>query len=178
MNREQLRQMILASLLIALGIVLPFITGNIAFLGSRFLPMHIPVLLCGIICGKKYGLIVGLITPLLRAILIGVPPLFPIAVVMSLELAAYGFFIGLFYSLLPKKLTYIIVSLILAMIIGRFVWGLSAYLIYPFAGIPFTLDIFLAGALINAIPGIIFQLIFIPVFIQGLTRSNLIPDLR
>jgi thiamine transporter ThiT len=166
--------MILASLMLALGIVLPFITGNVAFLGSRFLPMHLPVLLCGILCGKKYGLIVGLMTPLLRSVLVGMPPLFPIAVVMSLELAAYGFFIGLIYSFLPKKLLYLVVSLVSAMILGRIVWGVSAYIIYPLAGMPFTLDLFLAGAFINAVPGIIFQLIFIPAFLQSLIRTELI----
>ena len=176
MNRNQTKQMILASFFIALGIILPYITGNIAILGNRFLPMHVPVLLCGLICGWKYGFLVGFITPLLRAVLVGMPPLFPIALVMSLELAAYGFFIGLFYKLLPKKFVFLIVSLVLSMLAGRIVWGIAAYLIYPLAGFPFNLEIFIAGALLNAIPGIIFQLIFIPVFLQSLIRTNTIPQ--
>jgi len=176
MNRNQIKQMILASFFLALGIILPYLTGNIAILGSRFLPMHLPVLLCGIICGRKYGLIVGLITPLLRAVLVGMPPLFPIAVVMSLELAAYGFFIGLFYKVLPKKFVYLIVSLVLSMIVGRMVWGFAAYMIYPLAGFPFNLQFFIAGAFVDAIPGIIFQLVFIPVFLLSLIRTQTIPN--
>jgi len=176
MNRSQTKQMILASFFLALGIVLPYITGNIQILGNRFLPMHLPVLLCGLICGWKYGLLVGIITPLLRAVLVGMPPLFPIAIVMSLELAAYGFFIGLFYKIFPKKFVYLILSLVLAMVAGRIVWGVAAYLIYPLAGFPFNLEIFIAGALLNAIPGIILQLIFIPMFLQSLIRTNTIPQ--
>ena len=120
-NRLEIRKMILASFFIALGIVLPFLTGNVAFLGARFLPMHIPVLFAGIILGWKYGLLVGLITPLLRAVTVGMPPLFPIATVMALELATYGFLIGIIYQLLPKKIVYVFISLILAMIGGRII---------------------------------------------------------
>ncbi|MDO9628760.1 MAG: ECF transporter S component [Acholeplasmataceae bacterium] len=175
-NRSEIRKMILASFFIALGIVLPFVTGNIAILGSRFLPMHIPVLFAGIILGWKYGLLVGLITPLLRAVTIGMPPLFPVATVMAFELATYGFLIGLFYRILPKKYVFVFVSLILAMIGGRIVWGIAASLIYPLAGFNFNFQIFLAGALINAVPGIILQLILIPALFIGLKRADIITE--
>lgn len=173
-NRLEIRKMILASFFIALGIVLPFLTGNISFLGARFLPMHIPVLFAGIILGWKYGLLVGVITPLLRALTVGMPPLFPVATVMAFELASLGFFIGLFYHLLPKKMVYIFVSLILAMIGGRIVYGLVGFIVYPLAGIQFTFDMFLAGALLNAIPGIILQLILIPTLFIGLKKADII----
>ena len=175
-NRLEIRKMILASFFIALGIVLPFLTGNVAFLGARFLPMHLPVLFAGIILGWKYGLLVGIITPLLRAVTVGMPPLFPIATVMAFELATYGFLIGFIYHLLPKKMIFVFVSLILAMIGGRIVWGLAAFLIYPLAGMNFTFELFLAGAFINAVPGIILQLVLIPALFIGLKKADIIKE--
>ncbi len=63
------------------------------------LPMHIPVLLCGLICGWKYGILVGFILPLLRHTIFGMPILFPTGIAMAFELATYGFVIG-FYILI------------------------------------------------------------------------------
>ncbi|MBE0700498.1 MAG: ECF transporter S component, partial [Acholeplasmataceae bacterium] len=162
LNQKQLIYIILSSFFIALGVVLPFLTANVAFLGARFLPMHVPVLLCGFICGWKYGLIVGLITPMLRSLLVGMPPLYPTAFIMTFELGAYGLVAGLLYRKLPKITYNIFVALMCAMIIGRIVWGLTSLMVYTSAGLEFTLPIYLAGAFVNAIPGIIFQLIFIP----------------
>jgi thiamine transporter ThiT len=79
---------------VALGLILPFFTGQIPKVGSMMLPMHIPVLLCGLICGWKYGLMAGAVLPLLRSALFGMPPLFPTAAAMAFELAAYGFLSG------------------------------------------------------------------------------------
>jgi hypothetical protein len=62
------------------------------------------------------------------------------------------------------------------MIAGRIVWGISAFLIYPLAGFTFNMEIFIASALLNAIPGIIFQLVFIPAFLQSLVKTNSIPQ--
>ena len=93
-----------SSICIALGIILPFLTGQIPEIGSMLLPMHIPVLICGFICGWKYGLLVGLITPLLRSVSFGMPPIYPTAIAMSFELAAYGFISGLLFKIVNKKL--------------------------------------------------------------------------
>ena len=71
--------------------------------------MHIPVLIAGFVCGGPYGLVVGFVTPILNSVISGMPPMFPYAVVMSFELAAYGLMTGLLYKLLPKKdLSYIL----------------------------------------------------------------------
>lgn len=73
-QKEQIQNMVLSALLLAIGLVLPFLTGQIPEIGSALLPMHIPVLICGFICGWQWGLIVGLIMPLLRFLLFGFPP--------------------------------------------------------------------------------------------------------
>ena len=62
------------------------------------LPMHIPVLMCGLICGWGYGGIVGFILPLFRYVLFGMPPIFPTGIAMAFELSTYGIVIGLIYN--------------------------------------------------------------------------------
>ena len=88
--RKALKKLSLSSMFLAIGLVLPFFTGQIPQVGSMMLPMHIPVLLCGLICGWKYGLMVGFVLPPLRSVLFGMPPLFPTGAAMAFELAAYG----------------------------------------------------------------------------------------
>lgn len=176
MRSSSVRRLVLSGLFLALGLVMPFLTGQIPTIGSMLLPMHIPVLLCGFICGWPYGLAVGLITPLLRSGLFGMPPLFPTAVAMAFELAVYGFCTGLFYKLLPKKNVFIYISLILSMICGRIAWGTASVVLYGFSDKPFTWQMFAAGAVLNAIPGIVLQIVIIPVIIIALKRGNLLEN--
>ncbi|MGI6362987.1 MAG: ECF transporter S component [Bacillota bacterium] len=103
MKNSTTKKIVLAGLFLALGLLLPSLTGQIPSIGKRLLPMHIPVLLAGFALGGPYGLIVGLITPVLRSALFGMPPLFPNAAAMSFELAAYGLLAGLLYKVLPKQ---------------------------------------------------------------------------
>ena len=90
MNVVNTKKTVLSALFLAIGIVLPFFTGQIPTIGNMLLPMHIPVLLCGFSCGWKYGIVVGLTLPLMRSALFGMPIFFPNAVGMSVELAVYG----------------------------------------------------------------------------------------
>ena len=104
MNRENrhIRNMVIAALMLAVAYVLPNFTGNIPQIGSMLLPMHLPVLLCGFLCGGFWGAGVGFVAPLLRSALTGgFPPMFPTAVSMAFELAAYGFLSGFLYKRLP-----------------------------------------------------------------------------
>lgn len=175
MKTNKLTKMTLAGLFIAIGFLLPFLTGQIPQIGSMLSPMHIPVLLCGFVCGPFWGALVGAITPLLRSLILGMPPLFPVATAMAFELAAYGFLAGLLYTILPKKLINVYVSLILAMLIGRVVWGLAMAILMGLSGGSFGFQAFLAGAFINAWPGILLHLIIIPPIVLALERAKFIP---
>ncbi len=171
------RNLTLSGLSLALGLLLPFLTAQIPSLGSRLLPMHLPALLCGLICGWQYGLVVGLITPVFRSLLFGMPPMFPTAVAMSFELAAYGLAAGYIYRLPSRKAASVYPALIAAMIIGRIVWGVASMLLFRLGGNAFTWKLFLGGALLNAIPGILLQLVLIPLIMFALARSSLIAGL-
>ncbi|MBP3579403.1 MAG: ECF transporter S component [Lachnospiraceae bacterium] len=172
---KNIKYLVLSALFLALGIILPFFTGQIPEIGSMLLPMHLPVLLCGFVCGWPYGLAIGFITPLLRSLLFSMPPMFPKAVAMAFELAAYGSLAGLFYHLLPHKNTArIYLSLIGAMLGGRIVYGLVCIPLMGIAKVPYSFEIFFASTVIEALPGIILQLILIPILLLALQKANLI----
>ena len=173
MKKENLLKMILAGLFLALAYVMPFLTGQIPEIGSMLCPMHIPVILCGFICGWHWGLAVGFIAPLFRSITLGMPPMFPGAVCMAFELATYGAVSGVMYKILPKKRLYIYCSLLIAMLSGRIVWGLAMYVCTGISGADFGLAAFVAGAFTNAIPGIIVQLVVIPVLVMVLESPKI-----
>ena len=169
---SKVKPLVLSGLFIALGFLLPFLTGQIPEIGRLLSPMHIPALLCGFVCGWPYGLAVGFITPLLRSLTLGMPPLMPTGIAMAFELAAYGAAAGLLYRKLPKTTVWLYVSLIAAMLIGRLVWGLVSIPLYLAAGSAFTWAAFLAGAFARAVPGIICHIAVVPLVVLALRRAK------
>ena len=177
MRKNHVYLLALSALFLALALIMPFLTGQIPVFGSMLLPMHLPVLLCGFICGWPYGLAVGLVAPVLRSLLFGMPPMMPTALAMSLELPAYGGFAGLFYTALPKKPWRVFAALVGAMLLGRAVWGLVSFVLYSlFLPDAFTWGMFVAGAFVQAWPGILAQLILVPMVVLALARAKLIPQ--
>lgn len=178
-----IKKLVLSAMFMAIGLVLPFITGQIQQIGNMLLPMHIPVLFCGLICGWQYGAVVGFVLPLLRYVLFGMPPIFPTGVSMSFELAVYGAVIGLIMQQLSKRNTTdsgknyvrnLYLALIGAMLAGRIVWGLVRFILARATMQPFTMEMFMAGAFLTAIPGIIVQLILIPGIMAALKRAGVL----
>lgn len=170
-SKYNLKQMLLAAMLLALALVLPFLTGQIPQIGNLLCPMHIPVLLCGYFCGPLYGFTVGLIAPLLRFALFGAPPLIPMGVSMCLELATYGLVSALLYRALPKKKGCIYLSLIGAMLAGRAVWGAARVLLWRLGKADFGWAGFLTGSFTGAIPGIVLQIVLIPILVMTLRKA-------
>ena len=173
MTSLQVRRLTYSALYLAIAMVLPFVTGQIPEIGSMLCPMHIPALLCGFMCGWPWGLAVGFIAPLLRSVIFGMPTLFPSAVAMAFELAVYGGLSGLLYRLLPKKKRNTYIILVISMIAGRIIWGAARVILAGLSGSSFTWALFLAGAVTNAIPGIILHLILIPVLVIAMDRAGL-----
>lgn len=174
MKNENVRNVVNAALCLALCMVLPFLTGQIPQIGSALSPMHIPVLICGFICGWPYGLVIGFIAPLLRFMLFGMPPVFPTGIAMAFELAAYGTATGILYKKLPKTVSGIYISLIGSMLTGRIVWGIAMTVIAGVSQARFSFQAFLAGAFLNAVPGIICHLILVPIIIIALQKAHII----
>lgn len=168
-NQQNIKNLVLAAMFLALGLIMPIFTAQIPKIGSMLLPMHLPVLLCGMICGWQYGGGVGLIVPVLRSVIFGMPPMFPTAIAMAFELAAYGVVVGLMYFRLPKKgVLTLYCSLIVAMLCGRVIWGVARIVLSGIGGEAFTWHLFISGAFLTALPGIILQLILIPLIMVTL----------
>ena len=155
MKNSTVKNLVLCAFFIALGLVLPFITAQIQVIGQMLLPMHIPAFLCGLICGPWYGLICGLVTPIL---------------------AVYGFVSGLIFSTIRNRsIASIYEALIPAMIAGRIVSGLVNWALL---GSAYSWKAFVAANFTSGIPGIIVQLVLIPLVVGALykTGSLVMPD--
>lgn len=173
--KKTVKNLTLAAMFLAIGMVLPFLTGQIPQIGNMLLPMHIPVILCGLICGWQYGAAVGFVLPLLRSAIFGMPIFFPTATAMAFELMTYGLVVGLLYEISRWQCVIALYRcLIIAMIAGRAVWGIVQFIQVGVFGDGFTLQAFMAGAFLNAIPGIILQLILIPAIMIALDRTGLV----
>ena len=172
MKNNRISRLVISAMLLAIGLVLPFLTGQIPEICSMLLPLHLPALICGFVCGWPWGLAVGLIAPVLRSFTLGMPPMYPTAVCMAFELAAYGSVSGLMHRLLPRKKGYIYCSLLTAMVAGRLVWGGAMYVALGIKGGAFTFSAFMAGAVVNALPGIIVQIVLIPIVVMLLERAR------
>ena len=161
-----------SGLCLAMCLVLPFLTGQIKEIGSALCPMHLPVFLCGFICGWPWGAAVGFVAPILRSAIFHMPVMFPGAVSMAFELAVYGLVSGYIYSKLPRSTKSTYIALVAAMLFGRAVWGIVRFLMAVLFNLQFTLDMFVAGAFITAIPGIALQLLLIPPIVSAVTKEK------
>ena len=168
------RRIVLAALFLALAFLLPMVTGHVPQVGNMLCPMHFPILLCGFVLGGPWGLAVGFAAPLLRSVLFGMPPMFPIAVSMAFELAAYGLVSGLVWRRVKHTLPMMYAALVTAMVAGRLVWGAVRFVLAGLTGSSFPFSAFLSGALLTAVPGIIAQLILIPLILTALQKAKVI----
>jgi thiamine transporter ThiT len=167
------RKLTLSAMFLALGQVLPFVTGQIPEIGKMLSTMHYPIFLCAFFCGPKYAALIGFICPLLRGVLFGMPVLYPNGIAMAFELTAYGFITGTVYEMFKEKsLKAVLVSLVLGMLGGRAVWGIAEMILLGVFGNGFTLEMFIAGAFANAMIGIIAQIILIPLIVMAIPAGK------
>ena len=171
--KNSVKNMTLTAVCIALCVVLPIAFHSIPDAGSVFLPMHIPVLICGMICGWPYGLICGLMGPLLSSALTGMPPV-AILPAMMVECATYGMVSGIILKLVHTKNTYadLYIALVVAMLAGRVLSGIAKALIFM-PGI--SMKAWIMASFVTALPGILIQLVFLPSVVQMLMKAKVIP---
>ena len=164
------RRMVLAALCVALCVVLPIAFHTIPDAGSVFLPMHIPVLLCGLICGWPYGLACGLLGPVLSSLLTGMPPAAYLPP-MIIECAVYGMVCGLMLKVLRtgRSTVDLYAALIAAMLAGRVVSGIAKALIFS-PGM--AMGVWITSSFVTALPGIIIQLVLIPQVVRLLMKIS------
>ena len=173
MKENQVKKLVMAAMCVALGIILPMAFHTIQNAGSIFLPMHIPVLICGLLCGWQYGLICGFLTPVLSSLFTGMPPA-AILPAMACELAVYGVLKGICIKFIHtgNQLINIYISLTVAMVAGRIVSGILKALIFNVG--QYSFKIFITSSFATCLPGIIIQFIFVPVLVFALQKSGVI----
>ena len=168
-----IKKMVITALLIAVGIILPIAFHAVPNAGRVFLPMHISILLCGIICGFPYGLACGIITPLLSSLFTGMPPA-AFLPSMICELAAYGTVSSLLIRYVRTKNLYVnvYIALVGAMIFGRIFYGILNSLIFNVGN--YSMQMWLSAAFITALPGVVIQIIVIPLIVIALQKAKMI----
>ncbi len=166
------KRLVTTAICAAMCVVLPIAFHAIPNAGSVMLPMHIPVLLCGLVCGWPYGLVCGLIGPLLSSFT-GMPPL-SILPSMMVECGVYGMVTGLMmkYVRTGKSVADLYISMLAAMVLGRVVAGFAKALIFAPGTPAFA---WVTTSLVMGIPGIVIQLIVMPLMIAALTKAKLVP---
>lgn len=173
MQMTHVKKLVFTAVCAALCLVLPMAFHTIPNAGSIFLPMHIPVLLCGLVCGWPYGLVCGLLGPFISSFT-GMPPM-AVLPSMMVECGAYGLATGLMMKHVRtgRPVADLYISLITAMILGRVVSGLAKAWIFTPGTAPFA---WVTTSLVTGIPGICIQLVVMPAVIFALTRARLIPN--
>lgn len=166
--KRSTKNLVFTALCIAIGLLLPSVF-HLFGAGSQLLPMHLPVLLCGFLCGVPYGAFCGLVTPLLSSLLTQMPPLFPTAPAMMLELCTYGALTGLFYQKLRRN---VYPSLIAAMLGGRIVSGLANAAFMGMSGAAYGFEMFLTASFVTALPGILIQIVVLPLLVLALQKAG------
>lgn len=165
------KKLIITALCVTLGVVIPQALHFIPKAGMILLPMHIPILLCGILCGPILGMACGVITPILSSFITGMPmPAF--LPNMIVELLVYGLVAGLLYKIIRTKyyILNIYLSLIGSMVAGRIVYGILNALIFSVG--KYSISIWVTSMFITAIPGIVIQLILIPAIVVALKKAG------
>lgn len=177
-DKKMVNKLCISAMFIAIGWLVPFLSGQNTALGNMLCFMHIPVIVAGFVLGPGYGAIIGAVTPITRFMIFGMPPIYPIGVCMAVELTGYGFLSGFLFRLLKKRskfqeIVIIYISLIGAMLGGRLLWGAARVLCGVFSNTAFTWKLFMTGAFVTAWPGILIQIFLIPAIIIGLNRSKI-----
>ncbi len=157
------KNLTLTAMFLAMGFILPMLTGQIPQIGSSLLPMHIPVFLCALICGEKYAAPMAFVLPILRSLIFARPNMYPEAISIAFEMATYALVAGILYNRSKWKcMRSLVLSLLSAMLVGRAVRCAVQLSLLGMAGMNFSFSGFFAGVIVAGIPGIALQLAVIP----------------
>lgn len=174
MKLSPIKRLVTTAVCVALCVVLPMVFHAFPGGGNVFLPMHIPVLLCGLMCSWPYGLACGLLGPALSSLITGMPPA-AILPSMMVECAVYGCVSGAMMEIIRTKKVYLdlYISMVIAMLAGRVIAGLAKSLIFTPGVAPFA---WVTTSLVEGIPGIVIQLVLLPTLVFALMKARLIPQ--
>lgn len=171
---SSVRKICFCAVCLALCVVLPMAFHSFPNGGKVFLPMHIPVLLCGLACGWPWGLLCGLLGPLLSSLLTSMPAA-PVLPGMMTECVLYGAGTGLMLKTVRTGHLFgdLYISMTVAMILGRILSGIAKALIFT-PGL--SLSAWATASFVTGLPGIVLQLLLLPLLVKALMKSKVIPE--
>ena len=173
--QNETRKLTLGALFICLGVLFPYLMGHaFGVPGTILLPMHIPVIIAGLLLGPKLGLVIGILTPIASSLLTGMPPLWPMLPQMVVELGVFGVFAGFLRRKLDLPLY---VSLVGAMLVGRIARGIIFAVIMLPTTAGFVMESMITTTIMG-LPGIMIQLLFIPVTVKLLEKHLKLPTTK
>lgn len=174
MKLSAVKKSIYCAICIALCYVLPLAFHAVGA-GSVLLPMHIPVLICGMVCGWQYGMLCGISGPAISCILTSMPPVADLPAMM-VELCLYGVLSGILMKAIHTRKTYadLYISIIIAIVLGRIASGFVKALIYTSGD--YSIALWVSAYVVNSWPGTLIQLVFVPTIVFALMKAHLIPE--
>ncbi len=170
-EKNNVRNLVIAGLMLALGVIIPTIFHSTGIPGNVFLPMHIPVLIGGFLLPPYLGFLLGVLTPLINSLITGMPVFFPMGIIMIFELGMYGLMASLLYRKLKLPS---VIALILSMIGGRLMAGVVVFILAAFFAIKMDPMLFIIGGITTGLPGIIIQLVLVPTLIYSIVKYTTI----
>jgi len=166
--RYSARDLAIGGLFGAVGVALP-IVFHLVGLGKAFLPMHLPVLVCGLLISPTVSFAVGAVTPVVSSALTGMPPLVPTGLMMTLEVGTLAAAAGVCRGKLRLP---VIVSILLAMVAARLIGGLELAAIAPLMGLKWSIPVYVTQSVVVSLPGIVLQLIAAPLAVAAIDRAS------
>jgi hypothetical protein len=162
------RELSLAGLLGALGLLLPIGFHMLGWAGKVFLPMHLPIVVGGFLLGAGTAASLGLIVPLLSAALTGMPPFAPpVAPLMSVELALKAVVVSLLYRRLRAPMW---TALAAAFIVDWLVLAAAALAFASFLAIESPPLAYVLGVIVLSWPGTVLQIVGVPLAVRVIKR--------
>ena len=174
LRHKSVTSLVYAAMLTAIAIVFPqiFHFTGIPNAGQMFLPMHIPILVCGLWLGPFYGGAAGLIAPLVSCLLTQMPAPAKMPFMM-IELAVYGMICGICYRMTPigKMRFGTHFSLWIGMVFGRCVYALTLTVATYLLGLKAGNALAVVSSTLTGIIGIVIQLIIVPPLVRLLEKK-------
>ncbi len=167
LQQKTLRSMIVSAMMVALAVVLPMAFHTVG-LGSKFLPMFLPLLLNGFLSSWPWATLAAVIAPWISAVLTGMPPIYPpVALVMSCEGAVLAGVASVLYRAFHSRVW---PALLCAIILSRATSFLLTWLFASKFRLPGGLA---AGAMIlEGLPGVVLQVVLIPIVLKSLHQRK------
>ena len=175
-----LYRLLITAVLLAIGMVLPFLTGQMQTIGQLISPLHIPVFICGLTCGWSWGAALGFILPIFRGLIFGMPPFPAVGLPMAFEMLVYGLVTGLLYPRLRKVLqnqhiVAMLISMLAAMILGRCAGGATRAVMMGIQGNSYSFAAFFASYFTGTVAGAVIHLFVCPYIVTMLEQARLSP---